>query len=83
MIPPLPYKSKNWLSQPISPTCEVLVMQVRNGLAYHEFCGEPTDYVYPANPCGWVTLCTKHGIKHYPNGAYKIEDVISSGETFL
>lgn len=72
------YNAPNWITQPISPTCE-LITGKENG--QYSFCDHPTNYAYPADGGGWMALCERHGKKHLPH-IMLIEDLITAGETF-
>lgn len=50
----------NWISQPVSRTCEVLC-----GRGAHP-CGKPTTYAYMASRLGWMALCDAHAVNHLP-----------------
>lgn len=73
----LPYKAPGWKTAPISCTCEHLGGSTKQPT----FCGQPTDYAYPAMGGGWQALCTLHARPHMPR-IFPIEEVIASGEVF-
>ncbi len=64
---------KKWEARPISPTCEVLFGGV--------YCGQPTDFAYPAMRCGFMALCSDHAQRHHPH-VIAIEELIKKGEKF-
>jgi len=66
--------NKDWITAPISPTCEVMMGFGR------KICLKPTDKAYPTMGHGWMALCALHGKKH--KEAFDICELISNGETF-
>jgi len=58
---------KEWLSEPINCTCEVMV---RND--YGMLCEKPAVAAYPAMGGGWMALCERHARQYLPHLKYKL-----------
>jgi len=67
--------NKEWLTQPISCTCEVALCC--NPIM---LCDKPTVKAYPTMFSGWMGLCARHALKH--KEAFPVEELIRDGETW-
>lgn len=63
----------NWITQPISRTCEV---KLGDG------CHRPTTHAYEATGKGWMALCHEHAIPHLAY-AEPIDVLLKRGETLV
>lgn len=71
---------KDWVTEPISPTCQVCLVAVRlpDKPIKRKLCEVPTSKVYPSLGNGWMALCEEHGRKH--TEAFDVCELIEGGE---
>lgn len=68
-------RGKDWKSEPISCTCELLTSRQPVGL-----CRGATVAASPCMGGGWQSLCAEHAAKH-PE-AFSVYELIADGETW-
>lgn len=74
----------DWVTRPISPTCDCSWASRDVSWASRDVCGNPTTFAIKSSLGGWWAMCDQHGYLYMQrHGPYNVEsavDLIRNGE---